>query len=685
VKTEVVLLLNEAAIGSRSKAESRSRERHLPPVGAYRWWARRTESVFGALLDAYVEYSGDRRLLVADPFAGGGVIPFAAAARGHRVYAQDLNPWAIRCLAVALDLPTPEALSTGASDLKLRMQPFLAEAYGTTMGDGSPGEVAHTIRVAACGCPECGQRSRLFPYSLVSLVARKERSPESAWLACRNGHLRVGPAGTASRCPDCGNSIDPTAEYGKRRIYTCQACGTSRPLRDWMNTEGTEWQPILIQRTGKGGQELGSPSAEELAQASDDRWPACRLGQIRPGRETQVLRDHGFADWGDIYPRRQSAVMTSLLNEIEKADAPDEVRTALRLAAWGVAEMAGRLSRWDRWYLKPYEGMAGHRFNLTTLPCEINVWGALGRGRGTFNRRVFAQCGAAKWLGAHDLRGLRVSGPAGDDRAADSDGDDSWDLLLREGDSATMGLADSVVDLVLTDPPFHDDVQYDELSLPLRVWAGMPAAELTAEAVARLDALQPRCRYRDALEAVFRECKRVLRPNGHLVLSFSNRNPHAWADCLAALQESGFRAVGSAILHSENESDHAKRGRRAGCLNLIMFLEAAEHETLLGVESATTDEDGGDEYRFLRVVTKYFRRVGVLEGTWEDDLQAELASSKYLALLTRVPIDRDVGSERPYDGSVASTHGLSGDCASASCAPPNQGFERTTLRVAAQT
>jgi len=30
--------------------------------------------------------------MVSDPFAGGGVIPLAAALRGHRVYAQDLNP-----------------------------------------------------------------------------------------------------------------------------------------------------------------------------------------------------------------------------------------------------------------------------------------------------------------------------------------------------------------------------------------------------------------------------------------------------------------------------------------------------------------------------------------------------------------------------------------------------------------
>lgn len=653
-------------------------------MGAYRWWARRTEAVFGALLDAYAGYAGERRLLVADPFAGGGVIPFAAAARGHRVYAQDLNPWPIRCLATTFALPSPQALTRGVAEVERRLRPLLAKAYETTMAGGSPGEVAHTIRVASCCCPACGERSRLFPYSLVSLVARRERRPDSAWLACRGGHLNIGPAQSASSCPDCGESIDPTADYGSRRVYTCQSCGTSRPLRDWMDSEQTEWQPVLVQRAGKDGQELGAPSADEVAQASDDAWQECRLGQIRLGRETRVLRNHGFADWGDIYPRRQSAVMTSLLREIDNVDVPEEVRTTLRLAAWGLAEMAGRLSRWDRWYLKPYEAMAGHRFNLTTLPCEINVWGALGRGRGTFSRRVAAESRAAIWLGAHSFEDLRVSGPAGD-AAALSNEDDSWDVLLREGDSATMALADGVVDLVLTDPPFHDDVQYDELSLPLRVWAGMPVTELSAEAVARGDATQPTCRYRDALAAVFRECKRVLRPDGHLALSFANRNPHAWADCLAALQDAGFHASGFAILHSENECDHVKRGRRAGSLNLLMVLEPEEKGGGLRVAGTPESSNGGDEYRFLTVVTEYFRRVGRLEGQWEDSLRTELAACDYLAPLANAPSDRDHGLERPSDGSVERTPELPPGCPPTSSVPPNQGFERTTLRVVAQT
>ena len=79
------------AVSSRVRREVRNREVHLPPVSTYRWWARRTEAVNGSIIDAV---SADRpgRMVVSDPFAGGGVIPLAAVMRGHSVYAQDLKP-----------------------------------------------------------------------------------------------------------------------------------------------------------------------------------------------------------------------------------------------------------------------------------------------------------------------------------------------------------------------------------------------------------------------------------------------------------------------------------------------------------------------------------------------------------------------------------------------------------------
>src|ERR1035437_9023457 len=90
--------LDADAVSEAARVETRNREVFLRPVTAYRWWARRTEAINGAILDA-MHLDNPSRLLVVDPFAGGGVIPIAAVIRGHRVYAQDLNPWATAGLA----------------------------------------------------------------------------------------------------------------------------------------------------------------------------------------------------------------------------------------------------------------------------------------------------------------------------------------------------------------------------------------------------------------------------------------------------------------------------------------------------------------------------------------------------------------------------------------------------------
>ena len=190
--------LDVGTVGEASQQESRARQRHLPPISVYRWWARRTESVTGALIDA-VSADTPGKLLIADPFSGGGVIALAALLRGHRVYAQDVNPWAARSLATMLRLPAPQALDEAAEKLHERNAALLADAYSTVMSDGTPGTVSHTIRVATASCPGCDQPLYLFPGGLVSLhhprrlrgqyrMARVLRRPPVLWSG-EPGHL----------------------------------------------------------------------------------------------------------------------------------------------------------------------------------------------------------------------------------------------------------------------------------------------------------------------------------------------------------------------------------------------------------------------------------------------------------------------------------------------------------------
>ncbi|MEV7135850.1 hypothetical protein AB0N24_23570 [Arthrobacter sp. NPDC093128] len=351
-----------------------------------------------------------------------------------------------------------------------------------------------------------------------------------------------------------------------------------------------------------------------------------------------MLLRHGFTQWEDLYPRRQRAMVEKLLQLTEECSKDPAVVAALRLAVLGSTEMAGHLSRWDRYYLKSYESMAGHRFNFTTLAAEPNVWGTTVSGRGTTLRRLIQLVKAAEWLQQKTSRRLHVQGPLAAASASvqpligeDVDGNplERPDALVVVGSSQRQLLPSGSVDLVLTDPPYHDDVHYGELSLPLQAWAGLSQPDLTADAVVNraTGQLVADGSYEALLASIFRESTRLLRDDGHLIFSYANRDPRAWVQLFEALQSAGLRAAGCTIVHSENETDHAKRGVRACTLDLLLDLVPLSSLPL--AKHQATHEPGAEQ-EFLAVVASYALRIGGLSGTWQDDFMTEASDTEFL-------------------------------------------------------
>ena len=336
----------------------------------------------------------------------------AAVLRGHRVYAQDVNPWAAVGLATMLGLPDADSIAAAGRRLHELAKAMLKAAYATTFSDGSPATIAHTFRVATAECSSCKTRAKLFPHSMVSLLNRKEHHKSAAYLACPAGHLFIGRADGKSRCETCSLPTEPERTYTIGRTVMCENCGHSESLAERATHGNWHWEVVLVERASEERREIAIPMLEEIAQAESPRWAPTRdLGSIPDGEESKVLTRHGYARWTDLYPRRQRAILETLLRLSDGATHDEAVRRTLCMAIYGAAEMAGLLSRWDRWYLKSYESMAGHRFNFTTLTAEPNVWGAGSRGRGTVSRRLRMFAKAAQWLADRTSRQLAVEGP----------------------------------------------------------------------------------------------------------------------------------------------------------------------------------------------------------------------------------------------------------------------------------
>lgn len=589
----VLAHVDPVAVSEAARRESRNREIHLPPLSTFRWWARRTGAVNEAVLNAARHELGKERLNVLDPFAGGGTIPLVALRAGHRVHAQDLNPWAVEGMRRMLSLPTPEALTNAYQLLAQLAEPVLNAAYATTLSSGEAATLVHTYRVAVGRCGECGHEHRQFPYSLITLRYRKERKRREAFLACPEGHIFEGWTDRHSSCPQCGLDVDPWALYTPRRIVTCPACGGRERLSDRAARTGWRWEVVLVERSGAGRREFALPTRHELEQAEDHWEPSRDLGAIPDGAETRVLLRHGFYSWNDLYPSRQRAVTETLLTLAAEASEDTEVAGALRMAIIGTTEFAGHLSRWDRFYLKCNDGTAAHRFNFSTFAPELNVWGAGDVGRGTFTRRVRGMGKAATWFreNIHDP-----------------------EFQIVCGDSAQIGGSPHRFDIALTDPPYHDDVHYGELSLPFRAWAELPLDELAGEAVANptTEVNADRESYSDSLARIFRATHDALRHDGRLIFSYANHTPEAWVSLFSALQRTGFYPVGCVAVHAENETDFKKRNVNSCTEDILLELS-----TSLNIQPVFIREDGGD--RFHSAVMRLFAEVGSLSGDWESE------------------------------------------------------------------
>jgi len=355
------------------------------------------------------------------------------------------------------------------------------------------------------------------------------------------------------------------------------------------------WKPVLVQRSCRDETRsfvhFDLPTKNELVGQKDVlTLPAAITKDIPEGVETSILRRAGFQRWCDLYPGRQLTTLFAAANAVESLEISEALQARLRLAICGAAEMAGFASRWDRYYPKAFEAVANHRFAALGFACETNLLAE--RGRGTIRRRFASSVAAARWMReevktrsstrVRDASGRRTRLTAG--------------ALLAYGSSERQLVSDHAVDLVLTDPPYFDDIQYSELASLFLAWARslklVPTSvslDLRAEAVVNATRGTGVAEYRALLTRIFRETRRTLKVDGRLVITFHNTDIRAWWALARALDSSGFAVVALAVAQSENTNDHSKRNRRSFTKDVVLECRAKSASGLAKIVGRRSD------------------------------------------------------------------------------------------------
>lgn len=138
--------------------EGMDAEGHTPIYKMHKYFARRPQNVFAALIENYSS-EGD---VILDPFCGGGVTMVEGAALGRHVIANDINPLAAFITKCETRKVRPDDYLKPMKEILEEVRVFSVPFYSTLNREtGKPIPVRWYEHAYVVVCPKCGQKTLL--------------------------------------------------------------------------------------------------------------------------------------------------------------------------------------------------------------------------------------------------------------------------------------------------------------------------------------------------------------------------------------------------------------------------------------------------------------------------------------------------------------------------------------------
>jgi putative DNA methylase len=565
-----LLELGSLPIAELSQFAAREGKRQRPIYGMHKWYARRAGAAFRALLvaahtpasdDFWEAYYGDADLsgvTVLDSFVGGGTSMVEAGRLGAQVIGFDVDPVACAVTTLETEAAGIPDLQDALTDLKQEIGVGLSRYYRTSGPDGEERVVVHYFWVQVVDCGQCGEEVEAHPHYRLAYQADGRKQ----WCFCPECHDVVELDNSRKQVDcSCGHRYkigEGVVDYGR---LTCRHCGHREPLIEIARRSGDrpQWRLFAHESIAADVERHPVPMADRLFQrATDDdrarykraaallkkklqepRYQWLPTDAIPTGLSDDRLHDYGYNRYRELFNDRQLLHLALLGESISRRSGT--TKRALALAYSDHLATNCMLTcfafGWRR--LVPLFSVRG--FRHIPRPVEINPW-LDGTGRGTFPNAVRQIERAAAFARAPkeptEVGEFKEVAP----RAAPA-------ARIVNGDArALTDVADGSVDIVLTDPPYFDNINYSELSDFFRPWLAAlgvigngngRAANLAAAGRGDLEALDFQHRLGDA----FAEIARVLKPEGVVALTYRHLSPVAWRAFARAAGQAGLRCL----------------------------------------------------------------------------------------------------------------------------------------------
>lgn len=649
----------EQFVDGLSRQEVFNKHLFRPNTYLHKWWARRCGSTFRAILkqfapDAnrrdYYAAGGLEGQVVLDPMMGGGTTLHEAVRMGANVIGADIDPIPIVQARASLSRANP-------ADLRAAFKRFYDALYG---------RIGHYFETE---CPICatttdiqytlyGMRKQCACRNVVQVEQYVLRQDDAANI-CINPY--TGDISTTGAGADIGDSggngfgnSGASAIVIAKRDKQCPACGQRYEGRIDLPLYA-RYAPVAIAGVcalhGAFYRTPGEPDLARIRQADAQRSDL-DIGPpgdfaVSDGPKSGDLLRHNIPSYLDVFSSRQLLYLYHSIAQLREYDGVARLNLGALVST--SLEFNSMLCGYKGWYrrrpgaIRHTFALHAYSFQYTALENNpINPQKSSGNLKQLYHDRIergrkWATLPIERRIDSNGKRTLvKIYGEMDNgievfDADKLDDGRSSFRLI--QGDSQNLPVADNSVDIVVTDPPYYDSVQYCNLAEFFRVWLArlLPdAAEWNYDAAGAAVAAKAGdgdSQFLTAMAGIFSECRRVLKPlNGRMVFTFHHWDPDAWAELTIALKNAGFLLVNSYVVYSEHPiSVH------------IRNLNSIRHDCILVLAS---DSDGDTtsawqpvEYIDTDDSERFCRQCGAALG-WL--LDSEIAPSEVRAAWRRL-------------------------------------------------
>jgi len=558
-----------------SQIESFNKHLFRPNTYLHKWWARRCGSTFRLILKQFVPTLGRRDYyaagglegkIVLDPMMGGGTTLHEAIRLGANVIGADIDPIPVvqaraSLTQVALgDLQS--AFNRFFDDLHRQIADYFKTECPICQAVVDSQYMLYGLRKTCA----CGEAVQIEQYELRQEEDRTIRIWPENW-----------EVSDSSRAPQ----VDATAARLITKSETmCRMCG--QKYQEVLHLPFyARYAPIaVVGDCPKHGLFFRAPGPQDLTRLREaDRqrhhldWQPLEDFLIENGPKSGDLVARNIRSYLDVFSSRQLLYLhhaTRLVQEYRGA-----VRLNLALLVSTSLEFNSMLCGY-KGADKRRPGAIRHVFALHAYSFPytaaennpVNRQKSSGNLQQLFRDRIVR---GRKWAIAPVER--RITGQGATELVpivGEFDGgvevtnereltNGQQKFWLIQGDSRNLSiLNDNSVDLIVTDPPYYDNVQYSDLAAFFRVWlARLVPDEADWKYEHGDSAVAPKgngqaTNFLQVLGGIFQECQRVLKKNGRMVFTFHHWEANAWAELTIALNNAGFRLMNVSVVYSEN-------------------------------------------------------------------------------------------------------------------------------------